>query len=65
MNDEERRLEKEEDEKERHEIGSQYPCNKSCRICPFPGVKCREDDETARRIISQKSQLTNFEQYIY
>lgn len=42
---------KAEDEHEREEIGSQYPCSKSCRICPFPGVRCRYDDATARKII--------------
>ncbi|MDO4312295.1 MAG: hypothetical protein Q4C52_04345 [Eubacteriales bacterium] len=28
----------------------QYACGHSCRICPYPGAKCREDEETARRI---------------
>lgn len=27
-----------------------YNCNKCCRICPFPGLKCVINQETWRRI---------------
>ena len=28
----------------------QYDCGHSCRICPYPGAKCRENDAAARKI---------------
>jgi len=31
-------------------VMKQYNCGHSCRICPYPGAKCRVDDAVARKI---------------
>ena len=32
------------------EVAQDYSCNRVCRLCPYPGLKCTPDHETFTRI---------------